>query len=124
MIQAGEHLRQVFEGVSYIPDDAVFIGNDKGAVAIFNYTGDDCELAMAGKRGWLNRTLIRAVFLQIFVVMGCARATARVAADNDLALDIDKRLGFVVEGRLRNAVDGRDVFVLGILKDECRWINE
>lgn len=123
-LEAGEHLRPRFEGVSYIPGDAVFIGNKKGAVAIFNYDGENCEIAMSGDSGWLNRTLIRAIFLQIFEVMSCARVTARVLANNERALSIDTRIGFVLEGRLRSAVDGHDVFILGMLKNECRWINE
>lgn len=123
-LEAGEHLRHRFDGVSYVPSDAVFIGNKKGAVAIFNYDGENCEIAMSGGPGWLNRTLIRAIFLQIFEVMSCARVTARVRADNERALLIDIRIGFVLEGRLRSAVDGHDVFILGMLKNECRWINE
>lgn len=123
-LEAGEHLRHRFDGVSYIPNDAVFIGNKKGAVAIFDYDGENCEIAISGDNGWLNRTLIRAFFLQIFVVMPCARVTARVRADNERTLSIGERIGFVLEGRLRSAVDGHDVFILGMLKNECRWINE
>lgn len=125
MIETGGHLRKFFsEDVSYIPPEAEFVGNSKGAVAIFNYDGDNCELAMAGSDGWLSKTLIRCVFTYVFCVLNCARATARVTAKNTRALQIDLRLGFYAEGVMRKAVDGNDIVVLGMLKEECRWINE
>lgn len=36
---------------------------------------------------------------------------------------MDKRLGFVQEGVCRKALDGKDVIIFGMLRDECRFLN-
>jgi RimJ/RimL family protein N-acetyltransferase len=56
------------------------------------------------------------------VQLGVQRVTGYVPASNAAALRFDRHLGFVEEGRLREALPGgEDVIVLGMLKRECRW---
>lgn len=109
-------------------DTATFIpsfknGQFKGAAGFDNYSKDNIELFMAGNDPrWASKVFIKAVFNYVFNQLGCTRCTARVDADNATALNIDKKLGFVEEGRMRQANQGKDVIILGMLKNECRWL--
>ena len=95
-----------------------------------NFTSDsrnkivDCQMHVASRPGakWATRDFLFHAFNYPFNQMGCVRVTGPVKASNETALKFDKRLGFVEEGRLRKAMDGEDLIILGMLKDECRWI--
>lgn len=127
-ILAGPEFRRYFEGnVSEIADDAQFIGRidgDKllGVVAVWNWDGRGCEAGWAGEPGWLSRGYLRFVFDYIFGQMGCHRVTGRIDASDAVAIAQTERLGFVCEGRIREAAaDGQDILIYGLLKTECRW---
>ncbi len=105
----------------WLPDDAVFIGTDKGAVAFTGYDGENVELHMAGDRGWLTPTLLRSVWAYVWGQLDCTRCTARVREDRTTALEIDLRLGFRVEGYMRRAEQGHGVFILGMLREESKY---
>lgn len=95
------------------------------AVVVYNlWSGADIAMhvaAMPGRR-WMTRGFLRAVFRYPFVQLGCRRVTGYVPASNADALRFDRHLGFVEEGRMREALpNGEDVIVLGLLKRECRW---
>jgi RimJ/RimL family protein N-acetyltransferase len=128
MLVSGPYLRAYFEGnVAPIPEDAQFIGKlgDNGlvgVVAVWNFHGRDIEMGWAGEPGWLSRSFIRLVLRYVFEQLGCTRITGRIDVSNDVALEQSQRLGFVVEGRMREAGDDGDVLIVGLLKRECRWI--
>jgi len=130
MIIVSENLRPYLESKLKVAlsEHAVFIGRlyDDGAIwgviGFDNFTEFDCELFMAGEPGWVSRRFCRAVFGYPFTQLGKMRVTGRVDAADTKTLDIDKRLGFKVEGRLRNALGDRDIIVVGMLRAECRWI--
>jgi hypothetical protein len=105
----------------WLPDNAVFLGTDKGAVAFTNYDGENVELYMAGERGWLTPVLLRSVWAYVWGVLDCTRCTARVREDRETALRIDLRLGFKVEGYMRQADQGLGVWILGMLREESRY---
>ena len=95
------------------------------AVVVYNfYSGADIAMhvaAVPGKR-WLTRDFLRAAFRYPFAQLECQRVTGYVPASNAVALAVDRHLGFVYEGRLREALPGgEDVIVLGMLKRECRF---
>lgn len=96
------------------------------AVVVYNlWSGADIAMhvaAMPGRR-WMTRAFLRAVFRYPFVQLGCRRVTGYVPASNADALRFDRHLGFVEEGRMREALPtGEDVLVLGMLRRECRWL--
>nr|DAG45496.1 MAG TPA: acetyltransferase [Caudoviricetes sp.] len=97
-----------------------------GGVVYNQYTGNGIAMHVAGlRKGWITRRFIRAAFEFPFVYLGCARVTGLVRTDNPVALDFDKRLGFVEEGVIRKGDDdGCDLILLGMLKEECRWIRK
>lgn len=99
-------------------------GSIWGVVAFDNFTTYDCEIFMAGEPGWMTRRMCKAVFGYPFTQLGKMRVTGRVDAADDKTLEIDRRLGFRVEGRLRHALGDRDIIVIGMLRSECKWIED
>lgn len=71
---------------------------------------------------WATRSVIKYVFGIIFNLMNCKRASVFVTVDNFQSLKMCERLGFKKEGCLRQfRDDGKDCFVMGMLKQECKW---
>ena len=59
-----------------------------------------------------------------FEQLKCPRITALVSAQNQRSKRLCKRLGFKLEGICREAYpDGSDLYIFGMLKRECRWLN-
>lgn len=85
----------------------------------------DMRMHCAGDPGWLTRATLRAFFGYPFNQLGCIRVTATVARANRRALDMNRRLGFAIEGTIRDGYGpGRDGLLLGMLRRECRWIED
>lgn len=105
----------------WLPEDAVFLGTDKGAVAFTGYDGENIELHMAGEPGWLTPTLLRCVWAYVWGQLDCTRCTARVREDRTRSLGICLRVGFKVEGFMRRAEEGHGVLILGMLREESRY---
>jgi len=51
-----------------------------------------------------------------FELIGVNRVTAHVKADNNKGITIVKEIGFKYEGTMREALDGKDVHIFGLLK--------
>jgi RimJ/RimL family protein N-acetyltransferase len=84
----------------------------------------DCELTFAASSpAWCRRGVLAALFHYPFVQRGMERMTLVIGENNPRALKLNLGLGFKVEGRVRKAYDGKnDAFILGMLRDECKWI--
>lgn len=87
--------------------------------------GNDVEISFASTTPrWCNRRVLRAIFAIPFLQYGCVRITTITSRANSAALSLDKRLGFKLEGLVRRGWDGRtDAVVLGMLREECRWLE-
>lgn len=73
---------------------------------------------------WCSARVLRQIFAAGFDVLGCRRINALISAGNAASLSLAKRCGFVTEGKMRGyGDDGQDVFVLGMLRKECKFIN-
>lgn len=130
MIEAGEQFRGFLEARldTKLTADAVFFSRTEngvtlGVFGIDRYTGRDCEVFMAGDKGWMTRQLLRVFFFYIFDRLGCSRCTGLVEASDSLAIDTAIRFGAQVEGEMRDALPSGSIMVLGMLKSECRWLN-
>jgi len=130
MLVSNSNLRPYLESKLNIPfsDNAIFLGRLRddgsiwGVVGFDNFSEYDCEMFMAGEPGWISKAFMKASFAYPFKQMGLVRVSGRVDALDTKTLDINRRLGFKVEGRLRNALGDRDIIVIGMIKTECRWI--
>lgn len=84
----------------------------------------DIRMHCAGEPGWLNKATLRALFSYPFEQLKCVRVTGVVARANKRALDLNRRLGFKIEGCIRDGYGaGKDGLLMGMLKDECAWIR-
>lgn len=99
-------------------------GSPQVVVGFYNYDTVSVEGAICAPNGFpANRQFIKACFKYVFEQLGCRRFVVRVDDSNTQARDFDLKLGFIHEGTLRQAAaDGGDVLILGMLRDECRWL--
>ena len=63
-------------------------------------------------------------FMHPFAQWGLRRVTGLVPAKNTDALRFDLHLGFKQEGYLRHALPDDDLVLLGMLRENCRFIPE
>lgn len=93
-------------------------------VVYTDYRGRDIQMHCAcdDPSVW-NRENIGICFHYPFEQLGVIRITAPVPSTYVRALSINQRLGFKVEGVLRNFIETDvDVVLLGMLRHECKWI--
>lgn len=114
-------------GFRYRPD-AKAIGSQVGdkltSVVVYdNFSECDCNMHVVGEgAGWLTRELLFHGFHYPFVQCGLRRVTALVPAKNEKALKLDLNLGFHYEGCSLQALPDDDIFILGMLRDNCKFI--
>lgn len=102
---------------------AVYRDSLIAGVVYFCYRHPNIEMAVASiSPRWATRRTLNAFFDYPFNQLGCNRVTVLVDSDNDQVKRFDERLGFVKEGRLRQANPRGDADIYGMLKNECRWI--
>lgn len=74
---------------------------------------------------WCNRRLLKNIFEVAFDLWKCQRINALIDCDNFLSLKLAVGVGFKIEGVMRHYRDnGKDVFVLGMLKNECKFLRK
>jgi RimJ/RimL family protein N-acetyltransferase len=97
----------------------------RGVVVYTSFTRRNCEMSMAsdGSGHWITREFLRAAFGYPFLQMDLARVTGIVEHDNERALRLNMRLGFMIEGKLRGWFKDKDGIIFGMLANECRWIQ-
>jgi RimJ/RimL family protein N-acetyltransferase len=95
------------------------------AVVVFNYFSKaDISMNVAAVPGsrWMTKAFLKAVFAYPFVQLGVRRITGLVATRNVPALRFDEHIGFKREGLIRHGTVDDDLVVMGMLKEECRWL--
>lgn len=95
------------------------------AVFIFHGASDcDCEISVAtfGPRPF-TRAILRELFYYPFETCGFRRVSAKVRETNARSLNCTSRLGFQVEGLLRNQYPDCNGILFGMLKEECKWLK-
>ena len=118
------------ERIGFKPrDDVRAIGwRENGALrAVTLYDGFsecDCNMHIAsdGTGNWLRRAFLVTCFMHPFAQWGLRRVTGLVPAKNTDALRFDLHLGFEQEGYLRHALPDDDLVLLGMLRENCRFI--
>ena len=111
--------------------DAVAVGwrehGELRAVVLYdNFSACDCNIHIAsdGTGNWLRRAFLETCFMHPFAQWGLRRVTGLVPAKNTDALRFDLHLGFKQEGYLRHALPDDDLVLLGMLRENCRFIPE
>jgi RimJ/RimL family protein N-acetyltransferase len=116
-------------GVRFDPAQSICIaslnsGKLLGVVVFSRFMEFNCELSVASiSPKFLTRKFLNVLFHYAFITAGKHRITAVIEDGNINALDMDKRLGFIEEGRLKGWYGEKDGLILRMLRDECRWIK-
>lgn len=110
-----------FRGVVYYAGDDV-----AGGVAYNNFNNKVCSMHMVIlKPEYVTRDIIREVFEYPFVVCKLEHILGFVDDSNDAAMAFDLRLGFDEVARLPGgAKSGKDLVILSMSKESCRWIRK
>lgn len=118
-------------GVRRFRTDAYSIGQERDgelcAVVVFdNFTEHDCMMHVAsdGSRRWLTRDLLVSAFAYPFIQLGLRRVTSPIASRNKDSLAFNQHLGFKQEGRHPFAAGDDDVITLGLLREQCRFVDQ
>jgi RimJ/RimL family protein N-acetyltransferase len=96
-----------------------------GVIVYSMWTTHNCEMSVASVTPkFLTRAFIKNAFYFPLVLWGLSRVTAVVEEDNHKALKMNHGLGFTDEGILRNWYGaGRNGIAMGMLKEECKWLD-
>lgn len=116
VIEAGS-----FEAIGVSDDE----GNIVAGVIYNNFTGCDISMHVAAEHGrlWAKPDVLRGLFAFPFNQLKCRRVTGFVDSTNLHTLSFDQKIGFQIEGRLRDATPHGDMIVLGMTRNECRWLE-
>lgn len=94
-----------------------------GAVVFSRFCEHTVELSVAScSPKFLTRKFLNVLFHYAFITAGKRRISAVIEDGNINAIDMDTRLGFVEEARLKCWYGDKDGIVLRMLKEECRWL--
>jgi RimJ/RimL family protein N-acetyltransferase len=95
-----------------------------GGVIFTDYTRASITVHMAGfVKNWANRDLIWCVFHYAFEQLGVKKIFGQVPASNEEALQIDLKLGFSIETRVKDVFVDGDLIVVSMYRDQCRWLK-
>lgn len=107
---------------------AMEVGGEIAAVTLWNgFEDHNCLMSIAsdGSKRWITREFLYRSFAYPFIQLGLPRVTAKMDEANLDSVRTALHLGFVEEGRMRRAAPGgRDEIIMGLLKEDCRWIDD
>jgi RimJ/RimL family protein N-acetyltransferase len=115
--------------ISYNPSSDVVIARvvqDElaGGALLQAWTGASASIHMAGFWDrWANRDLLWCTFDYCFLQLGLKCLIAQVPSDNEVALKIDKRMGFREVARIPDVFHTGDCVILQMYKEDCRWLS-
>lgn len=104
----------------------VWLGNILIAGIILNDLRNNLDVWLtiySTNKRWCTKSVVKYVFKIVFELMNCRRCNVFISKDNHASLSLCERLGFKKEGLLRQyRENGTDCYVLGMLKQECRYL--
>jgi RimJ/RimL family protein N-acetyltransferase len=115
-------------GQTFLPPFAGFwivnrFGHACGAAVLNDYADRNIELTCVG-RGAFSRDVCRELARVAFNVNGCERITIRTGRKNVALVGMALRWGWRVEGILRRWYGDDDAVVMGMLREECRFLEK
>lgn len=114
-------------GGKYHQDDAQAIGLEKNgqiiAGVIFErYNGHSLWVHIAAE-GRLTPSFVKAICKYAFIDCDVEKVIGTVTSGNVKAMKFDENLGFIEEGRIRDAAPDGDIIIYTMSKSNCRFIN-
>lgn len=94
----------------------------RGALIFNGFDHFGIEMTVVGEHCW-TRQIIRFIFDYVFNDLNCIRLTVHVRASKPEHEALAKRLGFVREGVVRCKYGSDDGILMGMLRNECRWLK-
>ena len=95
-----------------------------GGVVLTDYTKASITMHMAGFNDkWVNRNILWAVFNYAFNQLKVNKVFGQVPESNQRALEINLKLGFLVETRVKDVFVDGDLLVVSMYRDQCRWLK-
>lgn len=107
-----------FQGITIVDDDEVV----RGAIGIDKFDGCDCHVSAYGNGYW-SKGILHGFFHWVFAQLNCSRASFQTLSQNQHTVRALEFLGAKYEGTKRSAVNGQDVLLYGMLRDECRFLK-
>ena len=96
-------------------------------VGLQGFLGKVCQIHLAFAPGWhySPRSMLREVFRHAFITAGREMLVGIVNSKNEKALRMDAHLGFRELYRLPGMHDdGGDLVLIGMTKDNCRYLDD
>lgn len=96
-----------------------------GAVAFDSFSpGARCSMHCAGEaENWCSRRLLKFCFEYAFNVAKCKVVVNTVDSDNVRSIEFTKHVGFKEVARIRDGAGDKDLVILALHRDDCRWIR-
>lgn len=110
-------------------DDFVAIGRVVngdlvGVVGYNGHNGSSCQMHMAGDSPrWGSKHFLREVFRYPFEMLGYKVVFGVVPSGNQVALDIDRRLGFEEIAMIPGAHPDGALHILVMRRENCPWLS-
>lgn len=98
-------------------------GSVRGVVVFSRWSPMGCELTVVGAPGWITKDFAKAVAGYVWLHADAKRVTAIIAEGNEKSLNLAAQLGFQVEGHLRNWFLTGDAKILGLLRNDCKFLR-
>ena len=94
------------------------------AVAYNNYHWPDICMHVASDPGalWASPDFLYHAFAYPFIQLQCKRVTGLVARKNKVSRALCEKLGFKLEGTMKDALPADDLMIYGLLRGNCRHI--
>jgi RimJ/RimL family protein N-acetyltransferase len=92
-----------------------------GGALYTQYCGGAISISVAGNKGWLTRSFLRAAFAYPFIQLGLRRVTAYVASRNMASRRLTESVGFVQESIMERAGKDDDYIVYRLFREDCKW---
>lgn len=95
-----------------------------GGVIYDGHTGPLIFMHQAGfTKRWISRELLWVCFDYPFNQLGCTKVAGTIPSTDQALLDINLKMGFVVETSLEGGYPGGDMLVMTMTRDQCRWLK-
>lgn len=116
-------------GIGRFRRDAYAIGVERdgelvGVVVYDTFSEADCcmHVASDGSGRWLTKEALVRFFAYPFIQCGLRRVTSPIGTKNTASMRFCQHLGFEQEGFCRHALADDDVIVMGLIRENCRFI--